>query len=58
MSDPSTFLVYKDNDGQVRIDVRLENETLWLTQKDMADLFQVSPQNITQHQKSIYERAN
>jgi hypothetical protein len=40
------FLVYQTDDGQIRIDVRLEHETVWLTQKLMAELFQTSVPNI------------
>ncbi len=49
------FLVYRAEDGQVKIDVRLDNETVWLTQQQMADLFQSSKQNIGQHLKNIFE---
>jgi len=49
------FLVYRAEDGRVRIDVRLENETVWLTQQHMADLFQSSKQNIGQHLKRIFD---
>ncbi len=45
-SDKGQFLVYEAEDGRVKIDVRLENETVWLTQKLMADLFQTTKQNI------------
>jgi hypothetical protein len=40
------FLVYEAEDGRVKIDVRLENEAVWLTQKLMADLFQKTKHNI------------
>jgi len=50
----SEFLVYQTEDGRVKIDVRLEDETVWLTQQLMADLFQTSKQNINHHIKSIY----
>lgn len=49
------FLVYRAEDGRVKIDVRLENETVWLTQQQMAELFQTSKQNIGQHLKNIFE---
>ncbi|MCK4564408.1 MAG: virulence RhuM family protein [Verrucomicrobia bacterium] len=49
------FLVYEAADGQLKLDVRLEEETVWLTQRLMAELFQVKPQNITMHLKSIFE---
>ena len=50
----SHFLVYQADDGTLKIDVRLEDETVWLTQQLMAELFQVKPQNITMHLKNIY----
>jgi len=49
------FLVYRAEDGRVQIEVRLENETVWLTQQHMADLFQSSKQNVGQHLKRIFE---
>jgi len=48
-------LIYKTEDGQTRIAVRLDGETVWLTQAMMAELFQTSPQNITIHIKEIYK---
>jgi hypothetical protein len=50
----SEFLVYQTEDGRIRIDVRLEDGTVWLTQQMMADLFQTTPQNITIHLKNIF----
>lgn len=47
-------LVYEGEDGQVKIDVRLEDETVWLTQKLMADLFQVTVPTINEHIKNIF----
>lgn len=41
--------IYQSEDGRVELEIRLEQETLWLTQAQIADLFQVKPQNITQH---------
>ncbi len=49
------FLVYEAEDGQIKIDVRFEGETAWLTQGMMAELFQTSQQNISQHVLGIYE---
>ena len=49
------LLIYQSEDGKIRLDVRLENETVWLTQALMAELFQTTPQNITIHLKSIYD---
>ena len=54
-SGKGQFLVYEAEDGQVKIDVRLEDETVWLTQQLMADLFQTSQQNISLHIQNIYE---
>lgn len=51
----SQFIIYQTEGGQTKIEVRLEDETVWLTQKMMAELFQVTPQNITLHLKNIYE---
>jgi len=48
------FLVYRTEDGQVKIDVRLEGETAWLTQAHMADLFQTTIPNISMHLRNIY----
>ena len=42
-------------DGQTQIDVRLENETVWLTQAQMAELFQSSRTNVLEHIQHIYE---
>lgn len=49
------FLIYNTPNEEVRVDVFLQNETLWLTQKAMAALFETTPQNITIHLKNIYE---
>lgn len=54
-SGKGQFLVYEAEDGRVKIDVRLEDETVWLTQKLMADLFQVTVPTINEHIKNIYE---
>jgi hypothetical protein len=51
----SQFLVYEAEDGRIKIDVRLENETVWLTQQLMADLFQTTQQNISLHLRNVYE---
>ena len=49
------FLIYKAEDGKLKLDVRLEGETVWLTQPLMAKLFQTTQQNISQHVLNIYE---
>ena len=48
------FLVYQAEDGKLKLDVRLQGETVWLTQQHMAELFQTSKQNISQHLKNIF----
>ena len=52
---PSDLILYRTEDGKTRIEVRLADETVWMTQAAMADLYQTTPQNITLHLKSIYE---
>ncbi len=49
------FLVYEAEDGRVKLEVHLRNETVWLTQADMARLFQCSADNISLHLKNIYD---
>lgn len=48
------ILVYRTDDGRVKLDIRLERDTLWMTQSDMAQLFQCSVDNISLHLKNIY----
>ena len=55
MRSNSEIVIYQSPTGNIKIDVRLEDETVWLTQKLMAELFQVKPQNITIHLKNIYK---
>lgn len=49
------IIIYQTQDGQTKIDVRIENETVWLTQNQMAELFQSTKQNISLHIKNIFE---
>lgn len=51
----SHFLVYKAQDGTLNIDVRLEDETVWLTQRHMANLFQKDVRTINEHVRNVYE---
>ena len=48
------IVIYQTEDGHTQIDVRLENETVWLTQAQMAELFQKTPQNITMHIRNAF----
>ena len=49
------FLIYQSENGETRIDVRLEQDTVWLTQQQMAELFQTSRTNVVEHIQHIYE---
>ena len=42
-------LVYEAADGSVRVEVRLEQDTVWLTQRQMSDLFETTPENVVMH---------
>lgn len=55
VENKTDILIYQLEDGKIKIDVRLENETVWMTQKAIAELYQTTPQNITLHIKNIYE---
>lgn len=57
MSDSNTgeFILYASEDGELKIDVRLLDETVWLTQKQMAEMFQKDVRTINEHLKNIYE---
>lgn len=48
------FLVYRDEDGNARIDVRFDGDTVWLTQAQLAELFDTSQQNISLHVQNVY----
>ena len=47
------FIIFKTEDDKISIDVRFESETAWLTQSQLAELFQTSRPNITMHIKNI-----
>lgn len=55
MKNKGEILLYQSEDGIMKIDVRLENETVWLTQKSMAELFQTTVPNINMHLKNIFD---
>ena len=50
----SQIIIYQIANGQTKLEVRLENETVWLTQKQLAELFQTTPKNITIHLRNIF----
>lgn len=55
MSDKSESIIYQTDDGLTKIDVRLDEDTVWLTQAEMVELFQSSKSNISEHIKHIFE---
>ncbi len=50
----SSLILYQTEDGRTRIQCRFEDETVWLTQAQIAELFQTTPQNVTLHLKAIF----
>ena len=50
----SEIVLYQTEDGKTRLQVRLENETVWLTQSQMAELFQTSIPNVSMHIRNIF----
>ncbi|OQC11891.1 MAG: hypothetical protein BWX72_02131 [Firmicutes bacterium ADurb.Bin080] len=55
MKKESQIIIYQSKDGKVKIDVRMGEKTLWLTQAQMVDLFQTTKQNISLHIKKIFD---
>lgn len=55
MNEHGEIILYQTEDGGTKIDVRFEDETVWLTQQQMAELFQSSRSNIVEHIQHIYE---
>ena len=54
MTDNNQIQIFQSADGNVQLDIKLEQDTLWLTQAQLAELFQVKSQNITMHLKNIF----
>lgn len=50
----SGLILYQTEDGKTRVEVRLQNETVWLTQAGISELYQTTPQNVTLHLRAIY----
>ena len=55
MDEKNKIIIYTDDSGLTKIDVKLEDETLWLTQAQMCTLYQTSRTNVVEHIKHIYE---
>lgn len=49
------ILIYQTEDGQTKIDVKFQDETVWLTQAQLCELYQTSKSNISEHIKHIFE---
>ena len=55
MEENNKILIYTDSSGLTKIDVRLTEDTLWLTQAQMCELYQTSKSNVSEHIKHIFE---
>ena len=55
--NPGEFLFYQTEDGRTRVEVRVEHETVWLTQKQMAELFQKDVRTVNEHIGNLFEEA-
>ena len=55
MENYGEIIIYQTEDGLTKLDVRMEDETVWLTQQQMAELFQTSRTNVVDHIKNIYK---
>lgn len=55
MEENSNFIIYNNPNGEVKVDVYVEEETVWLTQKSMGELFGVSKSTISEHLSNIFE---
>ena len=55
MANNNQILIYQNTDGKIKIETHFENETVWLTQKTMAELFSVGVPAISKHLSNIFE---
>ena len=51
----NNIVIYQADDGMTKIDVKIKDETLWLSQQQMADLYDTTKQNISLHIKNIFD---
>lgn len=58
MNEETNILIYQTEDGQTRIDIKLENKTLWMNQKQIAELFQITKQTVGHHIIDILNEEN
>lgn len=57
MRDNGNVIVYVDDNGKPQVDVRFQDETVWLTQAQMVDLYQSSKANVSEHIKNIFDES-
>lgn len=55
MDKKNQIEIYQTEDGEAAVQVLMENETVWLTQRQMADVFDTSLENVLMHLKNIYK---
>ena len=55
LTNTGRILIYQNEKGDTKVDVYFADDTIWMTQRTMAELYQTTPQNITTHIKNIYE---
>ena len=55
MRDNGNIVVYVDDNGQPQVDVRFQDETVWLTQAQLVELYQSSKANVSEHIKNIFD---
>ena len=53
--EDNKILIYQSEDGQTQLDVRLENDTVWLSQSQMVELFQTTKQNVSLHVNNVFK---
>ena len=55
VQDSGSVIVYVDDNGKPQVDVRFQDETVWLTQAQLVDLYQSSKANVSEHIKNIFD---
>lgn len=55
MEQKTELVIFKVQDGNIKLDVKLEDETVWLTQNQMSELFQTTKQNVSLHLNNVFK---
>lgn len=55
MKENNGIIIYQDEDGVTKVNVRFSNEDVWLTQNQLAEIYDTTQENISMHIKNIYE---